>query len=184
LPVNTLSYSLQNPPPGATIDNNGVINWTPTEAQGPSTNTLTTVVTDNGIPPLSATNSFTIIVTEVNTPPSLPAQPDRTIYGLTTVLVTNTATDADIPVNTLNYVLLEAPTNAVIDSNGVISWTPVAEQVPGTNVITTVVTDDNPWAINQQHLSATNSFNVIVNPVHDGPVLATLADRTINELTT
>src|SRR5262249_51830106 len=35
---------------------------------------------------------------------------------------------------------------------------------PGTSVITTVVTDFNPWAINAQHLSDTNSFTVTVLP--------------------
>src|SRR5439155_496992 len=69
IPANTLTYTLQNPPAGATIDSSGVITWTPTEAQGPSTNTITTVVTDNGVPPLSATNSFTVVVTEMNSAP-------------------------------------------------------------------------------------------------------------------
>jgi len=66
-----LTYSLVNPPVGAVIDTNGVIAWTPTEAQGPSTNVMTTVVTDNGIPALSATNSFTLIVVDTNGPPGL-----------------------------------------------------------------------------------------------------------------
>jgi hypothetical protein len=59
----TLTYSLLNPPAGATIDTNGVISWTPNAAQAPSTNVITTVVTDNGIPPLSTTNHFTVTVT-------------------------------------------------------------------------------------------------------------------------
>ena len=46
-------------------------------------------------------------------------------------------------------------------------------QVPSTNSFVTVVTDSNPWAINSQHLSATNSFQVIVNAVHNGPLLPT-----------
>jgi hypothetical protein len=44
-----------------------VIRWTPTEAQGPGTYTLTTVVTDNGTPPLSATNRFTVTVNAIVT---------------------------------------------------------------------------------------------------------------------
>jgi alpha-tubulin suppressor-like RCC1 family protein/subtilisin-like proprotein convertase family protein len=57
----TLTYSLLDPPSGATINpGTGVITWTPTVA---GTNTITTVVTDNGTPPLSATNSFTVTVT-------------------------------------------------------------------------------------------------------------------------
>src|SRR2546425_6946474 len=85
VPTNVLGYSLINPPEGAIIDSNGVITWTPTEAQGPSTNILTTVVSDNGVPPLSATNSFTVVVTEVNSAPVLSAQPDRTMAALTTL---------------------------------------------------------------------------------------------------
>ncbi len=45
-----------------TIDGAGVINWTPTEGQGSTVNTVTTVVTDNGVPGLAATNSFTVSV--------------------------------------------------------------------------------------------------------------------------
>jgi hypothetical protein len=62
LPALGLSYQLVSPPAGASIDANGVISWTPSQAQAPSTNVLTTVVTDNGVPPLSATNSFIVFV--------------------------------------------------------------------------------------------------------------------------
>src|SRR5207245_11467456 len=89
---------------------------------------------------------------EVNSAPVLPAQPDRTITGLAGISVTNTATDADLPLNALSYLLQSAPANAAIDSNGVISWTPLAAQVPSTNLFETVVTDSNPWAVNEQHL--------------------------------
>jgi len=44
----------------------------------------------------------------------------------------------------------------------VISWPPSEAQGPRTNVSVTVVADDNPWAVNAQHLSATNSFTVMV----------------------
>src|SRR5207248_367119 len=99
LPANVLSYQLVAPPTGATIDANGVISWTPTEAQGPSTNLFTTLVTDTAVPPFSATNSFTVIVNEVNLAPALPAQTNRTISELTLLMVTNTATDVDLPAN-------------------------------------------------------------------------------------
>ena len=80
------------PPPGAAIGSNGEITWTPTEAQGPGTYTLTTVVTDSGSPSLSATNSFTVTVNEVNSAPVLPAQSNRTVNELTLLTVTNGAT--------------------------------------------------------------------------------------------
>jgi hypothetical protein len=50
-------------PPGAAINpTNGVFRWQPTETQGPSTNRLTVIVTDDGPPPLSATQFFTVVV--------------------------------------------------------------------------------------------------------------------------
>src|SRR5205807_1814623 len=174
-----LTYTLLNPPAGAAIDNAGVITWIPSEAQGPSTNMITTVVTDNGVPSLSATNSDPKIVTEVNSAPVLGTQTVRTVAEGTTLTVTNTATDSDIPANILSYTLLNPPTGAAIDGNGVITWTPNEAQGPSTNVITTVVTDNGVPS-----LSATNSFTVIVTEVNSAPVLGAQADRTIAEETT
>jgi hypothetical protein len=62
IPANTLTYQLIAPPTGMQISSDGIITWTPTLVQSPSTNVVTTVVTDNGVPPLSATNTFTVIV--------------------------------------------------------------------------------------------------------------------------
>src|SRR5204862_4239859 len=103
LPANTLTYSLIAAPANATISSSGIVTWTPNESQGPGTNVFTTRVTDNGIPPLSATNSFNVVVTEVNSAPTLSAQPDRTVTALTPLVVTNTASDSDIPANSLAY---------------------------------------------------------------------------------
>jgi hypothetical protein len=184
IPANGLVYALLNSPNGVQIDTNGIVTWTPTEAQGPSTNTITVIVTDNGQPPLSATNSFMVVVNELNSPPILPAQTNRTIAGLTSIIVTNTASDTDIPTNGLSYALIAGPDNAAIDTNGIITWTPTISQVPGTNVFTTVVTDFNPWAVDFQQLTATNTFVVVVNAIHNGPVLPAQTNRTIPPFTT
>jgi hypothetical protein len=184
IPPNGLSYTLLNAPDGMEVDTNGIVTWTPSEAQGPGTNVITVVVTDNGQPPLSATNTFTVAVNEVNRPPLLASLPDQTIVGLATLTVTNAATDPDIPTNSLTYSLLAGPGNASIDTNGVIIWTPTSAQVPSTNVFTTVVTDSNPWARDAQQLSATNTFTVVVNAIHNGPVLPPQTDRTIAPFTT
>jgi hypothetical protein len=174
IPANTLSYSLVNPPNGATIDANGVIGWIPSESQGPSTNVITTVVTDDGIPPLSATNTFTVVVTEVNSAPILVGQFPRTIAELTLLTVPNTATDFDIPANVLTYTLVTPPEGASIDTNGIITWTPSEAQGPGTYAITTIVTDDGV-----PPLSATNSFSVAVREVNSTPVLPPQTNHTI-----
>jgi subtilisin-like proprotein convertase family protein len=181
VPANQLTYSLSNAPAGANIDPvTGVFTWTPSEAQGRSTNFVAVIVTDNGQPPLSASRSFTVTVNELNQAPVLPAQTNFTTTGQAPVIVTNTATDMDMPINTLAYALLAGPTNASIDANGVISWNPDASQVPSTNTFTTVVTDFNPWAANAQHLSATNSFVVVVLAPAAAASLIPVADRTIH----
>ena len=61
-PQPVFAYQLQNPPSGASIDNKGVIRWTPTAAQV-GTYALQTIVTDNSTPSLSATNTFSVAVT-------------------------------------------------------------------------------------------------------------------------
>jgi len=157
LPANTLTYSLIASPAGAAISASGVITWTPTEAQGPSTNVITTVVTDNGVPPLSATNSFVVVVNEVNTAPVLPAQANRTIVNQASLLVTNTAADSDIPANAVTYTLVNPPAGALIDTNGIITWTPIPAQTPSVGVMTTIASDNG-----LPPLSATNSFTVTV----------------------
>ena len=121
-PPNTLTFALVSGPSQLTVSTGGAINWTPSEAQGPSTNVVTVKVSDNGTPPLSVTNSFTLVVAESNSPPVLQGQGNRIIAPLTTLFVTNTATDPDIPVNTLTYALMSPPSFATINTNtGVIS---------------------------------------------------------------
>jgi subtilisin-like proprotein convertase family protein len=149
--------------PAPVIDANGVITWTPTESQGPGVYIITTVVTDNGSPPVSATNSFRVTVNEVNLPPVFNGTPpDRTNSALITLMVTNAATDPDIPPNPLTYTLLNPPAGANVDANGVITWTPSLAQAPGQYTITNVVTDTNQYALFNNSLSATNWFTVYV----------------------
>jgi hypothetical protein len=173
--TNALTYFLITPPAGASISINGIISWTPSEAQGLGTYTLTTVVTDNGFPSMSATNSFTVTVTEVNSAPVLPFQADRTISELVASSITNTATDSDIPANTLTYSLVSPPPGAAINSNGIITWTPTEAQGPGSYVLTTIVTDNG-----SPPLSATNSFNVFVAEVNSAPAfVGTPSNQTV-----
>src|SRR5206468_4037589 len=141
--------------------------WTPSEAQGPSTNTITVKVTDNGAPALSATNSFTVVINEVNSAPTLtvPRSEERRVGNAGGA--TKTATDDDLPANTLTFALVNGPFGVVVKPvTGVLSWTPSEAQGPGTNTITVKVTDNGTPA-----LSATNSFTVVVNEVNSAPTL-------------
>src|SRR5205814_1912772 len=97
VPANTLAFSLDpGAPTGASINTaNGVFTWTPTEAQGPGSYTVSVRVTDNGSPALSDAQSLTITVNEVNTAPVLGSIANQTITAGSQLIVTNSATDAD-----------------------------------------------------------------------------------------
>src|SRR5204863_520369 len=107
IPANSLTFALVSAPTGMTINPaTGAISWTPTEAQGPSTNIVSVSVTDNGVPALSVTNTFTVIVNEVNLVPVLTVPADQTIIQHTLLSVSASATDADIPANSLTFALV------------------------------------------------------------------------------
>jgi hypothetical protein len=64
IPRQRLTFRFEGPvPAGATLHpETGVFSWRPNEAQGGTTNRLSIVVTDDGAPPLSATQAFLVIV--------------------------------------------------------------------------------------------------------------------------
>ena len=184
LPPPNLTFSLDTAPAGATINpTNGVFSWTPTFAQGPSTNLIIVRVTDDGEPTMTATNAFSVVVQEANQPPVLASIPPQTVNELTPLTMTNTASEANLHA-TVGYALLNPRTGAGIAANGVIVWTPSEAQGPGTNVITTVATSSDLLDLVNPTLSATNSFTVVVNEVNTAPVLTVPATQTVNELAT
>src|SRR5207249_1150997 len=123
LPANTLIFSLVAAPAGVNLDpSTGVLTWTPTEAQGPSTNLITVKVTDNGAPPSSDTKSFTVVVTETNSAPVLSVPTDRTITELSTLTLPDALPVTDLPANTLTFTLVVAPAGVNLDpSTGVLT---------------------------------------------------------------
>jgi hypothetical protein len=190
LPANTLTYSLVAPPEGATIDpSTGLIAWTPTEAQGSNSYTLTVVVTDDS--PfainehhLSATASFTVTVNESNRPPELTLPANQVVLEEQALNLTASATDPDLPANALTFSLLSPPEGMTIDAaSGAIAWTPTEAQGSNAYTITVVVTDDNPTAINEQQLSVTNSFTLTVNESNRPPALTLPMDQVLLEAT-
>ena len=181
LPANVLTFSLLNGPAGASIAaTTGSFRWTPTEDQGPGTYELTVKVTDNGTPQLSDEELITITVGEANAAPLLAAIGDETIDELTTLSFVAAATDDDVPANGLAYSLLEAPIGATIDSaTGDFRWTPNEARGPGVYTMKVRVADTGT-----PPLSDEKRFTVTVGEVNSAPVLATIGDETIDELTT
>jgi hypothetical protein len=163
LPADRLTYGISGAPPGMSVNpSTGLIRWLTSEANGPSTNIVTVRVEDSGSPPLSATGLMTVVVRELNQAPMLAPIANFTINEGFTLLLTNIATDVDIPANTLAFSFASnPPAGATLNStNGIFRWRPTETQGPSTNRIGIVVTDDGTPS-----LSVTQYFTVIVRDV-------------------
>jgi hypothetical protein len=184
IPTETITYSLASGLPGMTVNSaTGVFAWTPPQTNSPSTNVVSVAAINNGVPPLSATNTFTVIVKEVNVPPTLPTVATQIVNELTLLTVTNTATNSNIHSTITGYGLVNPPTGASISAAGVITWTPTQLQSPGTNLITTIVTNSNPYDLVNPKLTSTNTFTVIVKEVNVPASLPIISTQIVNELT-
>ncbi len=142
IPANTLTFSLADgAPDGVSIDaTTGVLTWTPTEEQGPAAYEIPVVVSDGA---LEDTAAVTVNVAEVNVAPMLGEIGDQSGDELAPITFTATATDADIPANTLTFALADdAPAGASIDATtGVFTWTPSEAHGPAAHEITIVASD-------------------------------------------
>lgn len=176
IPRNSLAYSLgSGAPAGSTIDPvTGVFTWTPSESQGPSLYSVTIIVTDNGSPARFDSETIAITVREANRPPTLIPIGDKTGNEQTLLTFTATATDADIPANTLTFTLGPgAPSGATITSTGVFTWTPTEAQGPAVIAITIIVSDGS--------LTSSETFSITVNEVNRPPSLTVPSSQTIDE---
>lgn len=190
LPPNPLTFALISFPPGMTINpNTGAIAWTPSEAQGSNTYTVTVTVTDSNptasnAQHLSQTNSFMVTVNESNSPPRFISVPgSQTVTELNPLNVSVAATDDDIPANPLTYALVSQPSGMTINSSsGAITWTPSEAQGSNFYTITVTVTDTNATAINQKSFTVTTNFTVTVNESNTPPRFVSFpGNQTITE---
>ncbi|MCH8970844.1 MAG: tandem-95 repeat protein, partial [Acidobacteria bacterium] len=167
LPADTLTFTLTGAPAGAVIDPvSGVFTWTPTEAQGPGVYVFTVVVTDNGTPDLSDSETITVTVNETNIAPVLDPIGDQSVNELVLLTFTATASDVDLPADTLTFTLTGAPAGAAIDpTTGRFTWTPSEAQGPGVYVFTVVVTDNST-----PNLADSEKIIVTVNETNSPPI--------------
>jgi hypothetical protein len=94
----------------------------------------------------------------MNHPPSLPPIFDTAILAGRTLYVTNSATDPDLPAQTLAFSLPVAPPGAGINpTNGLLTWRPGMAQAGATHPLTVRVADNG--APSQ---SVTQNFSVAV----------------------
>src|SRR5207245_482225 len=122
--------------------------------------------------------SFTVVVNEVNSAPVLTVPANQTINELTALVLTNTATDTDLPTNTLTFALVSGPSDVAINpTTAVLTWTLTESQGPSTNTLTVKVSANVTYTTLFR-----SSFTVVVNEVNSAPVLTVPANQTINEL--
>jgi hypothetical protein len=141
-PANTIRFSLgAGAPAGASIDPaSGVFRWTPSEAQGPGTYTITIVATDDG--GLSDSTTVEVTVGELNTAPSINPISRQTVLQGGNLRVNADALDVDLPANALTFSLTDAPEGAGIDpQTGEITWRVPVDQTVGVLTITVQVRD-------------------------------------------
>jgi hypothetical protein len=155
-PANTLSFSLGTPasclppkkalPAAASITSGGAFSWTPTEEEGPGTYCARIVVSDTYAGTGGALTDYEdieITVNEVNAAPVLTVPSNfSTQWGVTLESLTASATDADIPANTLKFEKTSGPDWVSVGLDGTISFASIPPSPLGPNVVTIRVTDD------------------------------------------
>ncbi|MCW5557616.1 MAG: chitobiase/beta-hexosaminidase C-terminal domain-containing protein [Verrucomicrobiae bacterium] len=176
IPSQSLSFELLEGPAGLTVDSGGLLSWSPTEAQGPSTNRIAIRVTDSGFPPLSTSGELVAIVREINTPPVMETPPDETLIEGQTYSRALSASDGDLPAQGLSYSVVEGPLGMSVNASGLVQWTPGEFQGPSTNLIVLRVSDDG-----SPSLASTVRFYLNVLESNQPPVLIGISNRITDE---
>lgn len=164
-------------PAGMTLNpESGVLRWTPGEADGPGLFIVTVRAEQIVGLVLSDSTSIGITVREVNQAPSLSAPVEVTAAEGTVLRFTATASDNDLPPQTLTYTLLDgAPANAGIDSvTGEFTWPVPVDAGSSTRRVTVRVRDgvDGLSAEREVVLVTQSRFRVVINEVMYRPPTA------------
>ncbi len=126
-------------------------------------------------PPLYADTQTTVTLS--NNPPTLALVAPAAVNEGETVVITANATDPEMPRQSLLFTLLAGPPGAILNpATGRIEWVTGEGNGPGTNLFRVSARDNG-----LPPLSVTSQVSVIVREVNTAPILAALANRTINE---
>ncbi len=139
---------------------------------------MTVRVTDDGVPSLDDFETITITVNDVNLPPVLAAIGARRVDEGSLLTFTASATDDDLPVNTLTFSLDSgAPTGATINpTTGQFRWTPGEADGPGVYSVTVRVVDDGTPSLDDFE-----TFDITVAEVNQAPVLEAIGNKSADE---
>jgi len=151
------NFSAASVTPWITSSNLSLANQTPVTV---SNSTFSYVIPPMGVVTFEGASAAP---SPTNEAPTLAAVSDVTVNAGVNFTLTNAASDAEFPAQTLTFSLLTAPTNATLTSlnasNALFTWRPLMSQTTSTNSIEVKVADSGTPS-----LSATNHFTITVNP--------------------
>ena len=116
---------------------------------------------------------------DTNLAPVLAAIGNQAVNEGATLSFTASATDADLPSQTLTYSLDAASLAlgmSINSSTGVFSWTPTEAQGGLTPSVTITVTDNGTG-----NLTDSETFTITVGDTNLAPVLAAIGNQSVNE---
>ena len=116
-------------------------------------------------------NTYTILPS--NYPPVLDPIGNQTVEELSLLSFTATATDPDLPEDTLTFSLVGAPAGASITSGGLFSWTPTEAQGPADHTFDVCVSDGALDDCETLTVSVTEGMTVTFNSLgaYDGQII-------------
>lgn len=130
LPAQELVFELVGQVPGGmSLDRQtGLLQWRPSEAQGPGDYAITVRVTDSY--GASDQKSFVIHVTEVDEAPEIGALPDQVLLPGARLELAVLASDPDVPTKAIRYSLDSSPPGMTIHpDSGLLTWDVPADVV-------------------------------------------------------
>lgn len=145
-------------------------------------NTLEIVRTGPAVPNVSYWIQYDYLrletVPSANIPPILAPPANVAMDELSPLALNLTGSDADGPVQTLTYSLVNGPVGMSVSSGGALTWTPSEDQGPESFSVVVRVTDAG-----SPPMSGDATFTVNVREVNIAPVLGSIPDQIVNTLT-
>ncbi len=159
----SLTYSIVAGPSNGALGGTGRNRTYTPVANFNGAESLTFKVNDGTVDSPAATVSITI--NAVNDAPVLAAIPAQAVNESALLTFAASATDVDLPANTLTYSLVGAPTGAAISpSSGVFTWTPTDAQGPASYNFTARVSDGT---LTSSQPVAVTVYGILGNPGDD-----------------
>ena len=137
----SLTYTLTSAPAGMTIDNRGLIQWTPTAAQinNPASPYQVIIQVSDGVLTDSETYDINVVSQPSNAAPTIDSEPIENALADWVYAYQASATDTDGDL--LQWQLTQAPVGMQVNPNtGRVQWKPLRSQV-GTHTVTLRVSD-------------------------------------------